>query len=144
MVCSRFQSEGMRLLDGELSSQEKKVYEEHVRDCDDCERELRDLGRVVELTNELRLRAPDEEFWRTYWSGIYRRLERGTGFLLVLVGAIAVLSFGIYKAVTSPDFLTFKGISTAVILLGFVVLFLSVLRERIHESKSDPYNEVQQ
>ena len=144
MVCERFQTEGMRLLDGELSAEEQAVYEQHVKGCDDCARELKEIGRIVKLTDDLKLKAPDEEFWARYWDSLLHRMERGTGFVLMIVGIIAVLLFAIYKAVTSPEFLTFKGISIAVILVGLVVIFLSVVRERHHESQSDPYKEVKQ
>ena len=48
------------------------------------------------------------------------------------------------SSISSPDFLTFKGVSIAVILLGLVVIFLSVVRERYYESKDDPYKGVRQ
>jgi len=71
-------------------------------------------------------------------------LERGTGFFLLIIGLIAVVLYGIYEAVTSPEFLTVKGIGITVILLGLFVVFLSVVRERYHESKHDPYKGVKQ
>lgn len=144
MVCERFQSEGMRLLDSELSPEEKNRYEEHVKSCDDCRRELKEIGRIVGLTNDLRLKPPDEEFWARYWDNLYHRLERGTGFLLLVAGIIVLSAFAIYEAVTSPEFFTVKGLSLAVALLGLIVVFLSVARERYHESKSDPYKGVKQ
>ena len=144
MVCERFQTEGMRLLDDELGVEEKRQYEEHVKVCAECRRELKEIGRVVELTNDLKLRAPDEEFWARYWDSLFHRLERGTGFVLMIAGILVVLAYAVYEAVTSPEFLTVKGISIAVILLGLVVVFLSVVRERYHESKSDPYKGVKQ
>lgn len=142
MVCNRYQSDGMRLLDNELGQEEKAQYEEHVRGCEDCQRELRELGRIVGLTNELRLRTPDDEFWDGYWESVYRRSERGTGFFLVVSGVIAVLLWGLYRALTSPALLTYEGVSIAVILLGLVIIFVSVARERYHESKNDPYKGV--
>jgi anti-sigma factor RsiW len=134
----------MRLLDGELSAEEKTEYEDHVRGCEDCKRELKELGRIVELTNDLKLRPPDEEFWARYWSSLFHRMERGTGFFLMIVGIVAVSALALYRVVTSPAFFTFQGIAIAVVLLGFVVVFLSVVRERYHESKSDPYKGVEQ
>jgi predicted anti-sigma-YlaC factor YlaD len=144
MVCERFQNEGMRLLDGELDLEEKDRYEEHVRGCDDCRRELKEMGRIVGLTNDLRLKPPDEEFWARYWDNLYHRLERGTGFLLLVAGIVVLSAFAVYEAITSPEFFTVKGLSIAVALLGLVVVFLSVARERYHESKSDPYKGVKQ
>lgn len=142
MGCERYQTDGMRLLDGEMTDAERQQYEEHVRECDDCQRELKDLGRIVGLTNELRLRTPDDEFWEGYWESVYRRSERSTGFFLVVTGIVAVLLWGLYKALTSPQLLTYEGISVAVILLGLVIIFVSVARERYHESKNDPYKGV--
>jgi len=144
VACERFQTEGMKLLDGELAGDERLRYEEHVRGCDVCANELRDLGRIVDLTQELRLREPDEAFWDQYWRGIYRRIERGIGFLLLIAGMVVVTGWGIFEAVTSPQFFTFKGITITVILVGLVIVFLSVVRERYHESKDDPYKEVKQ
>jgi predicted anti-sigma-YlaC factor YlaD len=134
----------MKFLDAEMTPEETQAYEEHVRTCEDCRNEMKGMGRIVSLTRELRLRPPDEEFWNSYWESIFRRLERGMGFTLMIIGLIALLLAAIYKAVTSPEFLTFRGIALAVALLGLVILFLSVLRERIIESKDDPYKEVKQ
>ena len=46
MECTRYRTDGMRLLDGELSPPEQAEYEAHVRGCDACQRELDPLGRV--------------------------------------------------------------------------------------------------
>lgn len=144
MDCTRFQTDGMRFLDGEMTDVEKADYESHIRQCQACASELRELGRIVGFTDELRLRPPDPEFWRSYWAGIYRRTERRTGFLFVMIGLIAVVAFAVYKAVTSPEFLTFKGLGITAILVGLIIVFLSVVRERYHEHKNDPYKGVEQ
>ena len=143
MDCNRFETDGMRLLDGEMSAAEKEQYEAHVRECEHCRAELSSLGRVVQLTDELRLRPPDDEFWDGYWESVYRRSERSLGFLLLIGGVVAVLLFAIVKAVASPGFFTYEGISVTVILVGLLVIFISVARERYHESKNDPYKGVQ-
>jgi hypothetical protein len=132
----------MRLLDGELDPSERAQYEEHVRGCETCRGELSSLGRIVNFTNELRLRTPDDEFWDDYWDSVYRRSERGFGFLFVSLGAIALLLWGIVRAVMSPRFLTYEGISIAIILVGLLIIFISVVRERFHESRNDPYKGV--
>lgn len=142
MVCTQFQTDGMRLLDGELNGEEKTQYEAHVGECEDCRSELKAMGRIIDMTDEFRLRTPDDEFWDGYWRSIYRRSERSTGFLLTVIGVIAILMIAVYKAVTSPSFLSYEGISIAAILVGLVVIFASVARERYHESKNDPYKGV--
>ncbi len=142
-TCTRYQTDGMRWLDGELSPAEAEAYQAHVRGCAECERELASLGRIVRMTDELKLRAPDAEFWNGYWESVYRRSERRTGFVLLIAGALALLGYAIVRAVRSPALLSFEGISVLLILVGLVVIFVSVARERYHESKNDPYKEVE-
>lgn len=143
MECTRYQTDGMRLLDDELSLEERLQYQAHVRECDACRRELDSLGRVVRLTGQLKLRVSEDEFWKGYWESIYRRTERRLGFLLMIGGIVAFLLYLAYRAVRSPDFWSYEGVSVTVILLGLIVLFISVARERYHESKDDPYKEVE-
>lgn len=143
MDCKRYQTEGMKLLDGEMTAEEQRQYEAHVQSCEVCEKELRDMGRVVGFTNEIRLKKPDEQFWTDYWRSVYKRLERGVGFFLLAAGLVMLTAYGIFRAVVSPDFLTFRGITSAAVVLGLWIVFLSVVRERYHERKNDPYRGVQ-
>ena len=142
MECIRFQTDGMKFLDGELNEPERTEYEGHVRGCETCAGELAAMGRIVEFTDELRLRTPDDEFWEGYWESVYRRSERSVGFFFVIAGVLMVLFYGIFKAVTSPRLFTYEGISVTVILVGLIVIFVSVARERFHESRNDPYKGV--
>jgi predicted anti-sigma-YlaC factor YlaD len=142
-LCTRYQSDGMRWLDGELSASEAQHYQAHVGECHECRRELASLGRIVRMTDELRLRPPDDEFWKGYWESVYRRSERRVGFVLLVAGILAVLGYGVFRALKSPSLFTYEGISVMLILVGLLVIFISVVRERYHESKNDPYQEVE-
>lgn len=143
MECTRYQTDGMRLIDDELSQEERLQYQAHVRECEVCSRELDALGRVVKLTGELKLRVSDDAFWKGYWESIARRTERRLGFLFLAGGVVMFLLFLLYRALRSPQLFTYEGISIALILLGLIVLFISVARERYHEHKHDPYREVE-
>lgn len=143
MECTRYQTDGMRLIDDELSQEERLQYQAHVRECEVCSRELDALGRVVKLTGQLKLRVSDDAFWKGYWESIARRTERRLGFLFLAGGVVMFLLFLLYRALRSPQLFTYEGISIALILLGLIVLFISVARERYHEHKHDPYREVE-
>lgn len=142
MTCRRYETDGMRLLDGELDAAEREAYEAHVRGCEACRRELESLGRVVAWTDSLRLREPDDAFWDGYWEGVYRRAERNVGFGLLMAGLGALLVAAIVRLATSPGLRSFEGIATAVAVAGLAVLFASVVRERWHERRNDPYRGV--
>jgi len=143
MECTRYQTDGMRLVDDELSREERLEYQAHVRGCETCTRELASLGRVVRFTDELTLRVSDDAFWKGYWESVYRRTERRLGFLFLCGGVVMLLLYLLYRALRSPQLWTFEGIGIAVLLLGLIVLFISVARERYHEHRHDPYREVE-
>ena len=142
-ACTRYQTDGMRWLDGELSTADAERYEGHVRECDECRRELKSLGRIVRMTNELKLRAPDDEFWKGYWEGIYRKSERRVGFVMLIAGVLAIVGYVVVGVLRTPALLTYEGISVSLIVAGLIVIFVSVVRERYHEHKHDPYKEVE-
>jgi len=97
---------------------------------------------VVELSEELRLREPEDEYWDAYWSSLQRRLERKGGFFLLAIGLAALALIGLVEALRSPKLLTLPGLAAAVACLGFLLVFISVARQSYHESKNDPYRKV--
>ena len=95
----------------------------------------------------MKFKTPPDKIWDTYWLNVYNRIERGIGWILLSIGAMILLAFGGYHFVinviadkTLPLIIRI-GILSA--LAGLVVLFVSVVREKILLRKSDPYSEVQ-
>ena len=93
------------------------------------------------------LRSPPQESWDTYWTSVYHRFERGVGWVLLSLGAIVSLSYGLWKAAqeiladtTIPGFI--KG-AILLAIVGAVVLFVSVAREKWFAYRSDPYKDIQ-
>ncbi len=81
-------------------------------------------------------------------STLYARIERGTGWILLSIGAIILLGYGGYQLLsdiindTGMPFIVKAGILG--VFFGAVVLFVSVLRERIIARKTDIYREIEQ
>lgn len=133
--------------DGQLSLEEKRDVDEHLQTCAECRKELEEMKKLEEVLNKMKFKKPKPEVWQVYWTSVYNRLERRIGWILSSVGAIILLFFGGYKMVeaiiqdvTTPILLKI-GILT--VLAGFVVLLVSVLRERIFVRKRERYKEVE-
>lgn len=132
--------------DNQLSEDQKRMIEDHVRQCEECRRELEEMGQFEEVMQKMELKQPPEEIWQVYWTSVYNRLERRIGWILLSIGAIIMLFFGGYKAIegiiedpTTP--LIFKvGILAA--LGGLAILLVSIGRERIFVRKRERYKEV--
>jgi hypothetical protein len=137
----------MGALDGELDDADQVEFERLLGRDSDLQTEWKRLNELKEVTSTMALRSPPEEVWETYWTSVYHRFERGVGWVLLSLGAIVSLSYGLWRFArelmadtTIPLFM--KGAIVAVIV-GGVILFVSVVREKWFVYRSDPYKDVQ-
>ena len=136
----------MSALDGEISRKEEQQLTELLRNNPVLEEEWEQLQRVKEVTSGMVFQKPPQEVWDRYWTGVYRRFERGFAWILVSVGAILLLSYGAWIGVeeflydaTTPPIVKY---GTVAVVVGLVVLFVSVVREKLFVRRSDPYKDV--
>ncbi len=134
-------------LDHELSPEEQAEFEQMLVALPERRNEWNEHRQLKEITMQLKFTNPPEEVWDRYWIGVYNRIERRAAWILVSLGAMVVLFFAGYKAVESlladaqTPWLVKGGILA--LLAGGVILFVSVLREKLFTRKTDKYREVQ-
>lgn len=94
----------------------------------------------------MKFTSPEDKVWEDYWSGIYNRIERGLGWILLSVFGIILLFYGGLKAVEEFIADPTVGFIMKIVVLGFIaglaVLFVSVLRERLFFWKTDRYKDI--
>ncbi|MEJ2548745.1 MAG: hypothetical protein P8125_13200 [Gemmatimonadota bacterium] len=136
----------MRALDEELSPQERTELDRLLADDPTLRAERERLGRLKEVTGEMKLRNPPEQLWDDYWNSAYSRLERGIGWLLVSFGVIVVGGWATWQFVTEliADTEMPPLIKAGILAgsLGLVILTVSVLRQRLFVRKTDPYKDI--
>ena len=137
----------MRALDGELGEADQAELQRLLRAEPSLQAEWKRLNRLKEVTSTMALRSPPEEVWETYWTSVYHRFERGVGWVLLSLGVIVSLSYGLWQLAkelmadaTIPTFI--KGAVLAMIV-GGAILFVSVVREKWFVNRSDPYKDIQ-
>lgn len=133
----------MGLLDGELSADEKTSVEMHLDGCVECRGELEEFNKMKGVMKSMKYKELPDEAWENYWSRVYNRLERGLSWIFISVGAMILLFYGGFKAVESlvkdPTVAILLKVAILVLLAGLVILFVSVIRERIFTYKKDKY-----
>jgi hypothetical protein len=138
----------MAALDDEITRAEREELERRLADDPDLRNEWNGMIRVKEVTRDMVYRSPPAEVWTRYWASVYSRIERGVGWVLISIGAIVLLSYGIWKAV--EDVLSDSALPGVIrgailtLLVGFVILVVSVVREKWFVNRSDPYKDVNQ
>lgn len=66
-----------------------------------------------------------------------------TGLVLILVTAALLLGYGAYEMILDQEMSLLVKIAVVGLYLGFVIVFIAVLLQRIKEQKSDKYIEVE-
>jgi len=146
MTCHDWKDLMMGYLDNELNDEQKRRFEEHLKSCSECTEELKEFKKLKEITDEVTLVEPEDRIWQEYWGGIYNRIERGLGWILLSVAGIVLIIYGGFKAIeeiikdTSVE-LVFK-VGLLILLAGLAILFVSVLRERCFFWTRDRYKNV--
>ncbi len=71
------------------------------------------------------------------------RRSRGIGWLLLVGFALAGAGYGVYEFVIDTSMSLLEKFLVGGIYLGLATLFLSVLRQRLIERKTDKYKDVE-
>ena len=146
MSCDAYKPLLMGYLDLELPEAEVALVEAHLAGCSDCASEIENFRRLKEVTQDMRVVTPDDRYWDQYWSNVYNRLERRVGWILISIGTILLGSYGLYEllmeALYDLGLPRTVRVGIAALVLGFVTLLVSVVRERIFLSKSDKYERI--
>ncbi len=130
-------------MEGELDKEEKRVVEQHLKECLDCQKEF----KLEEVLRKVEFKKPSKEIWETYWFTLYNRLERKIGWILFSIGSIILIFMGAYKLVEglikNPDIPLALKIGILVFIGGAIVLLVSIIREQVYMRKRERYKEVE-
>ena len=130
-------------IDRELTQQDRQRVRLHCEACDDCRHELDLLRSMRERVGAARLSDIDEHVWRENMNDTTVKATRAIGWLVFIGGVLLGLGFAVYEITTDSALSTFEKIIVAGIYGGLLLLFVSVLRQRLIERKSDKYKDVE-
>ncbi len=136
----------MSALDRELSTAERREFEQLLATDAEVRTEWTRLKRVKGLTDSMEFKMPSDAIWEGYMASVYRRMERGFAWILLSIGSIVLVSTGLWhlgKAIFIEDDLPLyiKG-SLLAIFVGGAILIVSVAREKLFTHRKDPYKDV--
>ena len=130
-------------LDSELTQQERQRVDLHLADCQHCAGMLRDLEDLRERMGQSGLSRKYEDEWREGMDDLGVKLFRGIGWVLSIGAAVIIGGFIVLQFLTDPGITgTWKFIIGA-FYVGLLGLFISVLRQRLLERKTDRYKDVE-
>ncbi len=147
MKCEEIKPYLMAYLDGEIEHEKKLEIEKHLTECENCRKEYQSFVKLKEVTDKMKLADLSDQLWAGYWKGIYRRIERGAGWMFLSIGAIILLAFGAYQFfkefLADPNISLIIKVGVSTLSLGIIILLVSIIRERLFLFKTSRYREVE-
>ena len=144
MSCEDYKHLMTGYLDDELPDAERERLESHLRACEPCTRELEEFRTIKEHLTMIKFKEPSDAELERYWSRVYNRLERGVGWILFSLGAIVVLCWAAFEfieeMIKDPEMSLVLKIGVISLIVGGIVLFVSLVRERLTVKKTDKYS----
>lgn len=127
-------------LDGELDDVQRARFEMLVDELPSRRQEVESMRKLMVGTTALFAEArPPEEVWDTFLDDVYNRAERRFGWIVLVLGAAALSIFGMYHFVTEPWGSALLKTLVATPCIGLAILFVSILRNRLHTLRTDRY-----
>ena len=129
-------------LDGELTQAAEQKVRIHLEDCKHCRTVLGELRTLREATMSTEFHKPDDSQWNEGPKTGMSLIARGTGWIVAVIWAVFLTGYALWQfwqgsANLVERILVFGGLS------ALVLLFTSVLLDRLRASRTDPYREVE-
>lgn len=82
-----------------------------------------------------------------YWKKFYNKVERVISWLILTLGAVILITYGIFKLfeglIIDQEISIIVKVGIFCLIAGFVMLLISVVREKLILKKVDRYKEVE-
>ena len=124
-----------RYADGELSAEETRLVEAHLRDCTECMRELALIRSMGEAMRNIEPRKAG------MWQRVHRRIARPIGWTLILAGFLVWVILAVIA--WFRETLTIEWLSSTAVGTGLLILLISISYEQYREWKDSPYKHIE-
>lgn len=130
-------------LDSELTQADRQRVELHLDSCSKCRDVYEELAGLRQAVGEMSFGEISREEWSKIMNDLPVRTSRGAGWLMYVAGFLIVCGYGLYEFLADDTVGALIKTGIAALVIGTLLLFISVLRERLLARKTDKYKDVQ-
>ena len=131
------------LLDGELTPEEARQVNEHLTRCAACRREYEELRETTGKLSAISFQEPEDAVLARVWRSPYSRLARNASLVMIIGGCAGLIGYGVFEFLNSGKEALPVKVGLAAVALGFLILLVQLIRERVKTCKIDPYKEIE-
>lgn len=133
----------MAFADGELSPEERLAFEKRLTKEEALGILVAEHMALDVLARRVAPREPQDFEWARLQLDPVYKTSVSLGWMLVIVGSLATLALTVYGVATNESLTPLTRVFILSALLGFLLLFLSVLMRRLRTLPLDPYRHVE-
>lgn len=130
-------------IDGELTQQQRQRVERLCEEHSEYAQALEELRSLRHRVGSAELSTTTADQWRENIDDRLAGVTRGFGWLLLAGGVLLFAAWWVYQLLFVSAAPLLLKLFVALFYGGFALLFLSVLRQRLLERKTDKYEDVE-
>lgn len=129
-------------LDGELTQRDDQRVRLHLEDCAGCRAIADGMSKMKEATMTSEFQVPEDTQWDEKPRGGFSAFLSRFGWTIAIAWVVAIVGYGIWQVATDSENLL-EAVLVFGLWLGFGLVFLSVLIDRLKTFKTDPYRRIE-
>ena len=141
--CEPFKGMLVGLLDSELTPDETRQVNDHLTRCAACRVEYEQLRETAGKLATISFQEPTDAVLAQVWKSPFSRLARNASLFLIMGGYASLIGYALFEILTSGKKELPAKVGLAAIVLGFLILLVQLIRERVRTYKTDPYKEIE-
>ena len=140
--CEKYHSLIVGLLDNELIPEEIQELNTHLKRCSSCRKEFDEMKEISGKLTLPSFKEPEDEVLDKLWKSPYTRFTHNAGIFMVLTGYLCLFGYAFYEFIINKKEAALPKVAMTALIIGFLILLFSVIRERMKTYKKDIYKEV--
>ena len=129
-------------LDKELSPEEMNEVNEHINRCESCRKEYNEMRETMKKLDTLSFDEPEDIILENLWKKPYNKFQKIAGLVMVIGGYLVLMLYAFYEIIRDKSLESIPKISILALIIGFFILLVTVIRERMKTYKVDKYKEI--
>lgn len=146
MSTEKFRELAAGFVDNELTPSELAEFEKLLQENPELKGDVQAFERIKSMTTQARFEELPDPLWEAFRSSLYRKAENVIGWALFSLGAITVILFGGWQALSeffmNPAEPLLVRVGVGGLLTGSTIMLVSKVRETLFTRKRERYAKV--
>jgi len=140
--CNEIEEKLSGFMDGELTQQQSQQVRVHIEACDNCQQLHTQLLEIQKDIKTINSNGGEEAALEKIMNDLGSQQTQQWGWMFVIIGSTLMIMYSFYAFIIDNQMTSFEKIMFSFLGIGGVLLFASVVRQRMIAFKTDKYKDI--